>query len=207
MTGHGPAQQAGDVRVCRDGGREDEEAEKGDDEHKIHLPEQTAVRYGDGGQDQNHGKGPQGGPGDDDGDDQGEKHQIGDAPTPTLCLPRIFRIRDGDLFPQILPVQKENEEDEQQGGEGTQREHVQHEVSGTHIGLPVQEKGQHGAADGGDVFKGDHREDIVFPVSVPEKQQRQRNEDDQGDIIGDEHGGKEHAKDQKQGETGHPRQP
>ena len=43
----------------------------------------------------------------------------------------------------------------------------------------------------------------VRPVSVPEKQQRQRNEDDQGDIIGDEHRCEKNTEHKKQGKRRH----
>ena len=69
--------------------------------------------------------------------------------------------------------------------------------------LGTAEGGQHGAADGGDILHGDHGKDIVFLSPGPEQQNGQGDEDDEGNVIGDKHGGKEHRKHQKQGKPHH----
>ena len=88
---------------------------------------------------------------------------------------------------------------------------MQHEMPCADPGLSVEkqilrtaEGRQQASPDGGDILHGDHKQDVFFLASAAEEPDGQRNEDDQGDVVRDEHGTEEDPEDQKQRQVRHP---
>ncbi len=208
-TGHALIQKTGDRIVGGDGGGKHKEAQKSAQQRVIHLAEQLAVGNGDGKQHKNKHRRPITGAGHDDQQDQQKQPQIHPA---QKALRRgrqaAFIKRDG--FFDVFPVKNSQKNHQQQPGHQAKRQHMQHEPPAADAGLTVEEKilraaerHQERAADGGDVFQADYGQDVPLFAGTSEQEDGQRHKDQQGHVVGDEHGGKEHAENQKQAQAEH----
>ena len=88
---------------------------------------------------------------------------------------------------------------------------MQHEVQRTGAGLLVKEKvlraaerHQKRATDRSDILKSDNGQDALFASRTPEEQDRERNEDDERNIVRYKHRGKKHSEDEKKRKRSHP---
>ena len=207
-----PLQEHGDGRVGGNGGRENEKAEKRDEEHIVCFQECPPVEEENGQKYRCGNICPQTGAADDGEEDQ---HEEGDIQYPVFlplrepASPGFVHVK-ADGFPGLPAEQSQHKQRQQQPGQQPQGQHMHKKGSRADTGTPEKkqvlgtaEGGQHGAANGGDVFHGDHRKDIFFLSPGPEQQNGQRDEDDEGNVVGDKHGGKEHRKHQKQGKPRH----
>ncbi len=197
IAGNLLVKEAADRFVACDRRRENKEAEEREQEHIVHAEEQLAIddQYD---RDHDHDRDiPKLSAAHNRREDHDKEREVAHAALPSGRFPRLGDLLRVDLDPPavLFSVHNAYEHNEQDRRSNAERCHMQHKIRRTRAGLLIKEqvlrtaeRHQKRSADRSDIFKSNNGENTLLTPRTPEEQDRERNKDDERNVIRHKHG-------------------